>query len=178
MFLMWVIRLRPMPGNLPDSLEEQVNDLGIYLVQRGQVFEEALVGAFSDGFVEGGAGYNLEHLFYEVPTTGLYDIVIPHFGTTLGFPLPPQDYALAWWTGLAPEIQPPNLLGDFDSDNDVDGADFLAWQRDQSVGSLSSWEDDFGSIGALAAAGVVPEPTTWVLLPVGLLMPLNWRARN
>jgi len=74
-----------------------VNDLGIYLVERGEDFTTALAtGAVSDGFVEGGGGYNLEHLFYEVPTTGLYDIVIPHFVTTLGTPLPSQDYALAW----------------------------------------------------------------------------------
>jgi len=34
-----------------------------------------------------------------------------------------------------PEQAP--LAGDFDNDNDVDGADFLAWQRDPNVGSLS-----------------------------------------
>jgi len=51
-------------------------------------------------------------------------------------PLIGWDYGIAWWYGLAPEIEPPLLSGDFDNDNDVDGADFLAWQRNPSVGSL------------------------------------------
>jgi hypothetical protein len=40
---------------------------------------------------------------------------------------------------------------DFDQDGDVDGEDFLLWQRDPSVGSLADWEANYG-LGAVAAA--------------------------
>jgi hypothetical protein len=41
--------------------------------------------------------------------------------------------------------------GDFDGDEDVDGADFLTWQRQLGAGSM-------------AATVTVPEPATWLLL--------------
>jgi hypothetical protein len=54
--------------------------------------------------------------------------------------------------------------GDFDFDGDVDGQDFLVWQRNTGVGELASWQNNFGA-GALAANNVaVPEPSTLVLL--------------
>ena len=76
---------------------------------------------------------------------------------------PPQDYALAWWYGLAPDLVPPTLSGDFDDDNDVDGADFLAWQRNTGLGNLLDWQGQYGS-GTVA---VVPEPGAWMLALVG-----------
>ncbi len=52
--------------------------------------------------------------------------------------------------------------GDFDNDGDVDGADFLAWQRGDSpnpftTGDLENWQDNYGMGGGLAAATAVPE---------------------
>jgi len=35
-------------------------------------------------------------------------------------------------------------LGDFDFNGIVDGLDFLLWQRDQGVGSLATWEANYG----------------------------------
>jgi hypothetical protein len=35
--------------------------------------------------------------------------------------------------------------GDFDQDGDVDGRDFLLWQRNPSVGNLSDWQNNYGS---------------------------------
>jgi len=59
---------------------------------------------------------------------------------------------------------PELLAGDFDNDEDVDGADFLAWQRNTSLGSLSEWETNFGmGVGALASTAVVPEPSAIAL---------------
>ncbi len=66
-------------------------------------------------------------------------------------------------TGLA-----VGLPGDFDGDDDVDGADFLLWQRDMSVGSWSDWEANFGVSSALEAATSVPEPSSLVLICFGL----------
>ena len=58
------------------------------------------------------------------------------------------------------------LTGDFDGDNDVDGADFLVWQRDTNVGSLSDWQNHFGEpMGGSVAA--VPEPGSLLLLLAG-----------
>jgi hypothetical protein len=74
-----------------------------------------------------------------------------------------------------------NETADFDSDGDVDGADFLTWQRnvskntgatlsigdannDQAVDGddLVVWKDQFGS--SAAASAPVPEPGSLALL--------------
>ncbi len=60
------------------------------------------------------------------------------------------------------------LAGDFDGDDDVDGADFLLWQRDNSVGDLAVWQSHFGEVAAAAAAlSAVPEPGSLLLLLAG-----------
>lgn len=61
----------------------------------------------------------------------------------------------------------PTLAGDFDLDSDVDGADFLKWQRDPSVGPLSDWKHNYGSQAAVGLAPV-PEPTSAALAMVAL----------
>jgi len=81
---------------------------------------------------------------------------------------------IAWWA----EGTGPLLAGDFDNDNDVDGADFLTWQRNPTVGSLTDWEDNSGSTGALTTVNAVPEPATWMLLFAGLFTVSNRRARD
>jgi hypothetical protein len=64
------------------------------------------------------------------------------------------------------------LPGDFDIDGDVDGRDFLTWQRNASIGALSDWQTYYG-VGALnalteytvaEATSPVPEPPTQGLL--------------
>lgn len=52
--------------------------------------------------------------------------------------------------------------GDFDEDGDVDGRDFLAWQRDSSVGLLSDWQAAYGA--PLAGFSSVPEPGTFGMM--------------
>jgi len=82
--------------------------------------------------------------------------------------------------------------GDYDFDADVDGADFLQWQR--SFGSttdvaadnngdaivdgadLIPWQANFGAVVALSAFSV-PEPSTIVLAALGLLTVLYRRQR-
>ena len=74
--------------------------------------------------------------------------------------------------GITPDTQIDNLgfifpdvglAGDFDLDEDVDGADFLLWQRDMSVGNLADWEANFGTVAAVGAAAAVPEPSAIAL---------------
>jgi len=59
--------------------------------------------------------------------------------------------------------------GDFDNDGDVDGADFLTWQRNLGVGNLSAWESNFGNTGVLMATQAVPEPSSWLLALSGVV---------
>ncbi len=76
--------------------------------------------------------------------------------------------------------------GDFDGDGDVDGADFLTWQRglgltgkpdattgdadddgDVDADDLTLWKSNFGGTPAVAAVGAVPEPASLTLLAAG-----------
>ena len=80
------------------------------------------------------------------------------------------------------------LTADFDEDGDIDGADFLSWQRGLGITSgatlaqgdanfdgavndldLIVWQQQFGTAAALATAGTVPEPTASVLLLITLV---------
>jgi hypothetical protein len=66
------------------------------------------------------------------------------------------------------------LGGDFDLDGDVDGSDFLRWQRGQSPAPLSQlnllqWQAGFGAPLA-APSTAVPEPATAVLLALAALL--------
>lgn len=67
----------------------------------------------------------------------------------------------------------PSVTGDFDADLDVDGADFLAWQRGESSNPLSAedlaaWEANFPTAAPLAAAAsAVPEPSAVMLMLAG-----------
>ncbi|QEG37919.1 autotransporter outer membrane beta-barrel domain-containing protein [Bythopirellula goksoeyrii] len=54
-------------------------------------------------------------------------------------------------------------LGDFDSDGDVDAADFLKWQRDPSVGLLADWKTNYGVSASTATSAAVPEPSNLLL---------------
>jgi len=159
----------------PNDLEDVVKDLNIYLVKRGDdIFNDPIVAA-SDASVTFEGGFNLEHLFFKIPSTEQYDIVIEHNDNGLFGGPGSQNFSVAWWG----EEVSPLLAGDFDNDGDVDGFDFLAWQRDTSIGSLSDWEGNFGmTSGTLAAASAVPEPTTCMLLIVGLGFAVQLRSRR
>ncbi len=60
--------------------------------------------------------------------------------------------------------------GDADGDGDVDGADFLQWQRDDPS-EIPAWLENYPTPGSLAAAAAVPEPSTALLL-VGMTLGL------
>ena len=64
---------------------------------------------------------------------------------------------------------------DFDKDGDVDGFDFLYWQRDTTIGDLADWEANYGQ-PTTATAAAVPEPVTLILALFGLAFRLSRRS--
>jgi hypothetical protein len=106
----------------------------------------------------------------------------------------------AWdaWTFTSPIVldafpsnptaaEPPRMGADFDADGDVDGADFLRWQRGLGISSgampaqgdadddgavtaadLAAWRDSFRAAPAMSISGAsttrIPEPATYTQL--------------
>lgn len=74
--------------------------------------------------------------------------------------------------------------GDFDNDGDVDGSDFLLWQRGGSpnprtAADLASWSAGYGGANLSVAVIAVPEPCTFLVLSVvAVLFPMRIRRRE
>jgi hypothetical protein len=68
---------------------------------------------------------------------------------------------------IVPTLADVGRPGDFNEDGDVDGRDFLVWQRGQSPSPLSStdllaWQQNYGAQGLSAVATAIPEPASLV----------------
>jgi hypothetical protein len=75
------------------------------------------------------------------------------------------------------------LSGDFDGDGDVDGRDFLAWQRGESPDPLSAedlalWQAEYGNGSSLRANVAVPEPSAAVLSVLGMVVAALMKHRR
>lgn len=74
----------------------------------------------------------------------------------------------------------PGSPGDFDFDDDVDGSDFLEWQREFGVSldadDLTDWQTNYGA-GSLAAASSVPEASSIALTMIGMIATTVLRRR-
>lgn len=96
-----------------------------------------------------------------------------------------RDTALETTLNGVVEFAGASSPGDFDNDGDVDGRDFLIWQRGDSpsplsAGDLAAWQSNYGAGGlsAEASAVSVPEPGSMLLIALGLgLVALNKRSR-
>jgi hypothetical protein len=53
--------------------------------------------------------------------------------------------------GTPGTASPMFMPGDFDEDGDVDGRDFLWWQRNTSIGALGDWQTNYGESEELSA---------------------------
>jgi len=101
----------------------------------------------------------------------------------LGSPDSPPHLVIKYTTDVVPTED-----ADFDGDNDVDGADFLTWQRGLGTASgatlaqgdangdgaitgadLTIWRAQFGPAAAAGAASAVPEPASAVMVVMALL---------
>jgi hypothetical protein len=89
---------------------------------------------------------------------------------------------------LAAVSPAPTNNSDFDNDGDVDGADFVVWQKGQGLtgqtskangdangdglvngGDLGVWKAHFGGTPSSAAVSAVPEPAAFSLLVLGVV---------
>jgi len=163
-----------------------VSNLDLYVLPIGwSSFNEAL------NLTSDAQAHNLEHIFQQVPASGMYEIVISQ---NFDGPANDTDYGLAWWRGNpfpAPipgdndgdgDVDDDDLDelefsygmdggGDSDGDGDTDGADFLAWQR--------NFTGPAGIPGLVAASSTpLPEPGTFVLFALGLPFLLPSRKSN
>jgi len=78
----------------------------------------------------------------------------------------------------------PGLAGDFDDDDDVDGHDFLLWQRGLSpdplsAEDLSDWQSNYGTINPPPQQSVstIPEPETVLLCLLGFVLLFGSKPR-
>jgi len=125
---------------------------------------------------------NVEHIYQTGLGPGTYTLKV---SGDMSNPTS-RDFGLAW--RLDTLFDTPSA--DFDGDGDVDGSDFLAWQRgfgtllgatnamgdadgdgDIDADDIALLSAGFGtSIPTLSLASVVPEPTSLALLVAGMLM--------
>jgi hypothetical protein len=74
-------------------------------------------------------------------------------------------------------VDAPQQPGDFDVDGDVDGNDFLVWQRGvggvHNAATLATWKANYGATATGAVRGV-PEPAGAVLIGLGTALLGSW----
>jgi hypothetical protein len=90
---------------------------------------------------------------------------------------PGEIFVLNKQDGVLRMLVPLTDPGDFDSDGDVDGRDFLVWQRNPSVGDLADWQSNYGA-GTLAAATSVPEPAGLAIVSLAAAAATMFRQRR
>jgi hypothetical protein len=76
-----------------------------------------------------------------------------------------------------------SIPGDFDGDGDVDGRDFLVWQRGGSPAPLSAsdladWQANYGNGALVANVSAVPEPLSGSLMVIALATGCLIRGRR
>ncbi len=99
------------------------------------------------GFLFASSGFNTDFSSIDLPD-------ISHLG--LDWQLNPGGSTLFL------EVVAGGLPGDFDNDGDVDGRDFLLWQRNPTIGALADWQANYDTGNLQANSFAVPEPTTGV----------------
>jgi hypothetical protein len=98
-------------------------------------------------------------------------------------PLPsPEGNSQSWFVDSfsLTAADAPDVSGDFDGDLDVDGRDFLIWQRGGSPTALSAtdlaaWQAGYGA--PLVAVTAVPEPASLALASLALMCVLHNRPK-
>jgi hypothetical protein len=100
---------------------------------------------------------------------------------TSGVPTATLNVAVEWAEANYDALTAPLLPGDFDLDGQVDGNDFLTWQRTlgtPAASALATWREAMATGGATVAAVVVPEPAAAALVLVALAAARNLARRT
>jgi hypothetical protein len=114
---------------------------------------------------------------FDFGSTGITNFVVAGLKPELQAP-EPFVFALQFIEEGATELtfdydlyHPP---GDFNENGFTDGRNFLAWQRNPSLGDLADWQSHYGTPGLSAAsglaAGTVSEPNSFVMCLAGLVL--------
>lgn len=150
------------------------NDLldisGNLSIADGVLVEVLLEGGTSASSLVAGSSWDVLNFATISGTLDPNDLVLPT-GLASGLQ---WDTSSLLTTGLM-RIVSEFLPGDFNEDGSVDGTDFLLWQANPTLGSLSDWQANFGQSIPTARLTAVPEPTTVVVATLAMLMLLASR---
>jgi hypothetical protein len=147
-------------GTSPGSGYDQLNHiLGAGIADLGGTLDVSLINDFTP---------SIGDTFEILTATAVQDA----FDTEL---LPTLAGDLQWVVDYQPSGVSllVSLPGDFDFDFDVDGHDFLEWQRGEvsippSAEDLALWEEQFGNTSTFSLSTSAPEPSTLLLSLLGL----------
>ncbi len=172
-----------------DTGDPTLADLTLELLNSSdQIVELGQVSNQLDG-LSNSAVDNVEHLYLNDLEPGTYTLKVSSEDIA-------SDFGLAWRTSTLFDTE----SADFDADGDVDGGDFLSWQRnfgtlvgatraDGDANGDGTVDDDdlvilkgaFAEAEFLAlsrvATSTIPEPATWLMLGLALLMLILLRPR-
>lgn len=157
----------PLAGPGTMNLNPAAGDIGLGQLQ----FSDASIGA-GESFVM--LSLNLE-IDLALASPGVFDVLLsPQGENSLSTISGPQTFSVT--TGTLTLTTMPSLLGDFDLDMDVDGVDFLHWQRGDSLVPISAtdltdWQNSFGishSDNTILSPRIIPEPGSFALLAITL----------
>jgi hypothetical protein len=97
--------------------DDLINNLDLFLLPKGSATTaQAVAGSTT---AEG----TVQHIFFQIPATDEYEIWVRQFDDEAS--AGGQDYALAWWYGVAP---PLIVHGDYNGDTVVDAQDYNVWR--------------------------------------------------
>jgi hypothetical protein len=127
---------------------------------------------------------NVEHLFFQIPSTGMYEFWIDEEDW---LDTPGTDFAVAWWAYNGPITTP--LSGDYDGSGTVDASDYAKWKMDfgmsvavgtgadgngdgiVNLADYTLWRDNLGATSATALeTAAVPEPASMVALGLAAIL--------
>ena len=149
--------------------DDVINDLDLYILPAGSTdTSEAIAASISNDST-------IEHLLFQIPTTGQYEFWVEQFDSDLG---DGQDYAIAWWAKSA--INPAST-GDYSGNGTVGPEDYTIWKSNFGTANVAAdgngdgivdaadytiWRDNLGAGSGSAAS--VPEPTGLMLMLIGV----------
>lgn len=177
----------PPGGKLVGFRAGQNNFAYVSALQPGFIVDASTVGTASLGSMAYGSnnpnaqfnsgtdayfGFSFGKVLYPLPVTTHYGWMRVSINNSAGTFLI-RDWAIQSRPGIGIVVGNAGQTGDFDEDGDVDGHDFLAWQRGESAryplsdDDLEDWQTHYGASALNATQHAVPEPLTLGLLAAG-----------